>query len=269
MKIKHNLFSGLVLGLVITLFYGISPAQTTENLLFDFQVSKLQERLQLTPEQAETVQKLEKMLQGQETLDHQNFGSNGLALIAAAMRRAQMAEFQLERILDDSQKLKLKALKDEQQKDKELFNLKEGLMLTADQIGKLKPILEEENKKQHINNIDYGDRFSGMGMGYPDMGGYGMIGQNPRDMPGLYPNQIPGQMYDQTAGGQMYGTRGFKDSAGDAIREQEAEKDKAIEKMLTPDQKKLFEQLKHERQKEIEQMLEKNRQNPGSSLIDK
>jgi hypothetical protein len=252
---------------ILFLFSGYIVSQNMESLLFDIQQSKLDVRLSLAAEQVEKLNEIIKMLQSQETLDRENFKQNALALIAAALRRAQMADFQLDSILDDSQKAILKDIKQEQKKNREFFNLKEGLMLTNDQTGKVKAIIEiyktlpqDVMNDRYLNMDEYADSMGfGMPMGY----NYGMPGQMQGQMPGQMQGQMQGQMSGQMSQ-QMRNKLRIPDEFAEKLKQHEAEKEKAIEKLLTPEQKKLFDQMKTERRKELERLVDKAKENPES-----
>ena len=143
MKIKHKHF--LMMLFILLFFSGAIFSQGSGLLLLDFRENQLKERLQLTPGQVDTVKIIIKMLRSQESLDRQKFKKNALALIAAAVRRAQMAEMKLSNDLNDTQKATLMELKKEQNNDREFFTFKEGLLLTAEQAAKVKALKDLEN----------------------------------------------------------------------------------------------------------------------------
>ena len=268
MKIKQKHF--LMMLFILLFFSGAIFSQGSRLLLLDFREDLLKERLELTPGQVDTVKIIIKMLQSQESLDRQNFNKNALALIAAAVRRAQMAEMKLSNDLDDTQKATLMEIKKEQNNNREFFTFNEGLLLTAEQAAKVKALLQIYASKRPVRGdaydnmldlydpMDYG---SGYGAGYAP--GYGMQGNIPGTMPGTA-QRMPGTMQrDMMRPRRSYGMR-MNESLIEKLKQHEAKKEKAIEPILTPEQKILFKQLKEVRHKELEMILEKIRQEQNS-----
>jgi Spy/CpxP family protein refolding chaperone len=265
MKIKQKHF--LMMLFIMFFFYGAIFSQNSRLLLLDFRENQLKERLQLTPRQVDSVKEIVKMLQAQESLDRQNFKKNALALVAAAVRRAQMAEMKLSNDLDDSQKATLMEMKKEQNKDREFFSLNEGLILTVEQAAKVKTILQIYTSKRPVRGDAYDnmlDLYDPMDYGYGYGPGYGMQGNIPGTMPGTSPHNMPGTMQgDMMRTRRPYAMR-MNDGLIEKLKKHEAKKEKAIEPILTPEQKILFNQLKEVRHKELEMMLEKLRQERNS-----
>ncbi|MEE9528675.1 MAG: hypothetical protein V3V88_01340, partial [Dehalococcoidia bacterium] len=107
-----------------------------------------------------------------------------------------------------------------------------------------------------------GDLYDPMGYGYGP--GYGMQGNIPGTIPGTTQRNMPG-----TRQGDMMRTRRpdamrMNEGLIEKLRKHEAKKEKAIEPILTPEQKRLFNQLKEVRHKELEMILEKLRQEQNS-----
>ena len=258
MKIKQKHF--LMMLFILLFFYGTIFSQGSGTLLWDFQENQLKERLQLTPEQVDSVKEIVRMLQAQESLDRENFNKNALALVAAAVRRAQMAEMKLYNDLNDSQKATLLGIKKEQSKDSEFFSLKEGLLLTVEQAAKVKALLQIYGSQRPVQ----GDAYDNMidlydPMNYaPGYGpGYGMQGHIPGTLPGTTDRNMSGTMQgDMMPGRRPYAMR-MNEGLIEKLRKHEAKKEKAIEPILTPEQKILFNQLKEVRHKELEMILEK------------
>lgn len=261
MKIKQ--IHSLMMLFILLFCCGAIFSQDSGLLLLDFQENQLKERLQLTPQQVDLVKKITKMLQAQESLDRENFKQNALALVAAAVRRAQMAEMKLSYDLNDSQKAALKEIKEEQKKTREFFTLKEGLILTAAQAGKVKAILQLYASQRPVRGDDYdnmGDLYDPMGYGYgPGYPGYGMQGNMPGTRPGTTQRNMPGTMQgNMMRTGRSHAMR-MNDGLIEKLKRHEAKKEKAIEPILTPEQKTLFNQLKEVRHKELERISEKMR----------
>lgn len=265
MKIKQKHF--LMILFILLFFSGAIFSQGSGLLLLDFRENQLKERLQLTPGQVDTVKIIIKMLQSQENLDRQNFKKNALALIAAAVRRAQMVEMKLSNELSDTQKTTLTEIKKEQNNDREFFTLKEGLLLTAEQAAEVKALLQIYASKRPVRGdaydnmldlydpLDYG---YGYGAGYAP--GYGMQG----NIPGTAQRNMPGTMQrDMIHPRRSYAMR-MTEGLIEKLKEHEAKKEKAIEPILTKEQKILFNQLKKVRHKELEKILEKIRQEQNS-----
>lgn len=252
---------------ILLFFYGAIFPQSSGSLLWDFQENQLKERLQLTPQQVDSVKDIVKMLQAQESLDRQNFNKNALALVAAAVRRAQMAEMKLTNDLTDSQKTTLREIKKEQSNLKEFFSLKEGLLLTAEQAAKVKALLQIYASQRPTEGDAYdnmADLYDPMSYG-PGYGpGYGMPGNVPGTMPGTTQRNMPGTRPGDIMPGRRPNTMRMNDGLIEKLRKHEAKKEKAIEPLLTPEQKILFNQLKEVRHKELEMLLDKIKQEQNS-----
>lgn len=264
MKIKQN--HSLMIFFILLLFYGSLFSQNRGLLLLDLQENQLKERLQLTPEQVNSVKEIIKMLRGQASLDRQNFKENAHALVAAAVRRAQMAESRLAAGLDNTQKAALMKIKKEQKKDREFFSLKQGLILTVEQAAKVKLILQRYDAQRNVR----GDAYDNMGdlMG-PMSYGYGMPGMMRGNMPpgarpGTMQRNMPGTMQGNMQGTMRPNAMRINERLIEKLRNLEAEKEKAVEPLLNPEQKKLFKQLKEARHKEFEILLQKIRENRTS-----
>jgi hypothetical protein len=261
MKIKQK--HSLMMLFILLFFYGAIFSQGSGSLLLDFQENQLKERLQLTPQQVDSVKEIIKMLQAQESLDRQNFKKNALALVAAAVRRAQMAEIKLSNDLNDSQKATLREIKEEQKNAREFFSLKEGLILTAAQAVKVKTILQLYASQRPVR----GDAYDNMGDLYDPMGygpGYSMQGNIPGTIPGTTQRNMPGTMQRDMMRTRQPNAMRMNEGLIEKLRKHEAKKEKAIEPILTREQKILFNQLKEIRHKELEMILEKIRQERNS-----
>ncbi len=267
MKIKQK--HSLMMLFILLSCCGAIFSQGSGSLLWDFRENQLKERLQLTPGQVDTVKEIMKMLQAQESLDRENFDKNALALVAAAVRRAQMAEIKLANDLNDSQKATLMEIKKEQNKDSEFFSLKEGLILTVEQAAKVKAILQIYSSQPPVQGDAYdnmADLYDPMNYGPTYVPGYGMPGNMPGTMPGTMDRNMPGTMpgdMDMMRTRRPYAMR-MSEGLIEKLRKHEAKKEKAIEPILTPEQKILFNQLKEVRHKELEMLLEKIGQEQNS-----
>jgi len=262
---------------VLILFFISAPifSQLSGALLFEIQEDQLQKSLQLTPEQSESLKEIIRILGTQEKLDRQNFSGNALALVAAAVRRAQMAEFKLVSDLTDSQKKILMQIKEKQQKNREFFSLKEGLLLTQEQCGKVKALLQAFANKPLERRISY-DPLDTMGYGYgygnsfgygPGYGygsGYGLPGSTQGYLPGNRLGNRTGSLTGGMNNARRTNPAMMNEDLIESLRIHEAEKEEAIEKLLTPEQKKLFSQLKEARKKELQKMMDDIRENRNS-----
>lgn len=261
MKIKQKHF--LIMLFILLFFSGTIFSQGSGLLLLDFREEQLKERLQLTPGQVDTVKEIIKMLQSQESLDRQNFNKNALALIAAAVRRAQMAEMKLSNDLNDTQKATLLEIKKEQNNQREFFTLNEGLLLTEKQAAKVKALLQIYASKRPVRGDVYDnmlDLYDPMDYGYGYGPGYAMPGNIPGTMPGTMQRNMPGTMQrDMMHTRRPYAMR-MSEGLIEKLRKHESKKEKAIEPILTKEQKILFNQLKEVRHKELEMILEKIRE---------
>lgn len=263
MKIKQKHF--LVMLFILLFCCGAIFSQNSGLLLLDFRENQLIERLQLTPQQVDSVKEITKMLQSQESLDRQNFNKNALALIAAAVRRAQMAEMKLSNDLNDTQKATLMEIKKEQNNNREFFTLKEGLLLTTEQAAKVKALLQIYASNRPVRGDEYDnmlDLYDPMDYGYGP--GYGMQGNIPGTIPGPGQSNMPGTMQgDMRHTRRSYAMR-MNEGLIEKLKHHEAKKEKAIEPILTKEQKILFNQLKEVRHKELEMILDKLRQEQNS-----
>jgi hypothetical protein len=261
MKIKQK--HSLIMLFILLFCCGGLFSQGSGSLLMDFQENQLKTRLQLTPQQVDYVKKIIKMLRAQEKLDRQNFKQNALALIAAAVRRAQMAEMKLSNDLNDSQKAALKNIKEEQKKTREFFTLKEGLILTAAQAAKVKTILQIYASQRPVRGDAYdnmGNLYDPMGYGYGYGSGYGVQG----NIPGTRQRNMPGTMQGDMMRTMRPNAMRMGEGLIEKLRKHEAKKEKAIEPILTPEQKILFIQLKEVRHKELDMISEKIRRDRNS-----
>ncbi|MCP5108508.1 MAG: hypothetical protein GY950_34300 [bacterium] len=256
-KIKQKHFPMMLFTLLFCC--GTVFSQAGGLLLLDFQEDQIKERLELKPGQVDSVKKIIKMLRSQKNLDRQNFKQNALALVAAAVRRAQMAEIKLTNELNDSQKATLMEIKKEQNKAREFFSLNEGLILTEEQAVKVKAILKIEFSHRPVR----GDTYNNMLGLYDPMGygsGYGAQGNMPGAVPGTRHRNMPGTMQGNMMRTRRSNVMRMNDGLIEKLRKHEAKKETAIEPILTPEQKILFNQLKEVRHKELEMILEKIKQ---------
>jgi hypothetical protein len=158
-------------------------------------------------------------------------------------------------------------IKKEQNNDREFFSLNEGLILTVEQAAKVKAILQIYASQRPVRGDDYDnmlDLYDPMDYGYGYGSGYGTQGNIPGTMPGTTQRNMPGTMQgDMMRTRRPYAMR-MNEGLIEKLKQHEAKKEKAIEPILTPEQKILFKQLKEVRHKELEMILEKLRQEQNS-----
>lgn len=186
----------------------------------------LSELLEFDNRQMDRYADIMEMEQSQATLDRENFKTNTAGLIEAARRRRSMVDEHIEAMLTPEQQEVFEDLKQRRKRQRELFMLTEGLLLTPGQQDQVREILE---KYRPGKKGDRPEGFKGreMGMGRPG-GGMGRPG---------------GGMMGGGRGGMRPGGRG-----GDGFRqkmdEMDAKKAKEIKQILSPEQQELFKQVR-------------------------
>jgi hypothetical protein len=177
----------------------------------------LSELLDLDYRQVSRLREITEMEQSQARLDRENFKTNAAALVESARRRRAMVDSHIEEMLTDEQKETFERIKQQRMRQREMFTLTEGLLLTPDQQGQVREILEK-NRPDRKGKRPGG--FDGPGMG---MGRGGMMGGG--------------------RGGMRPGGRG-----GDRFRqkmdEMDSKKAKEIKKLLSPEQRELYKQVR-------------------------
>ncbi|MEN8223159.1 MAG: hypothetical protein ABFR36_07855, partial [Acidobacteriota bacterium] len=96
-------------------------------------INELKLRLNLNETQVEELVKIFSASDSQKKIDVDLFGSSATALIRAAERRREITDSRVNDILTDLQKISFDKYKKERVEKRELFDLKEGLLLTAKQ----------------------------------------------------------------------------------------------------------------------------------------
>lgn len=211
--------------------------------------TQLVEKLTLTDTQVIELEKILAMTVSQAETDRVNFKGNAVGLAQSALRRRDTCDSLIEQLLTTEQNEMWDMFKNKRKQDEQFYILKEGLLLTKEQCAKIKAILDEFRKPQ---NRKSGNQSGGMQEGgEPPEGGMpgggGMMG----GMPG---GGMPGGGGGMMGGGGMRGPRG--DSNGkmnkdkmeermlEKFKEQEEKIAKKISPLLTPDQKKMYSDLK-------------------------
>lgn len=202
-------------------------------------------QLKLTGEQVTRAEKIFEVAQSQAESDRENFKGNALGLIQAARRRREMTDTHIETMLDPAQKELFEEFKRARGRDEELFMLKEGLLLTPEQVVQVEQILDSIRKEF--------DAKRGKGRGpMGDMDG-GMRGGPPGDMGGMNGRMPGGGM----RGGGPGGMHGEKDSKMmDAMKQQDDKKAKQIKTLLTKEQKEMYKDIRKLQKTEMKQRME-------------
>lgn len=233
---------------LVLLWFALSVAiplfsQFSAPLLYNFQEDELKARLNLDEEQMGALQRLVRMLQSQAYSDRLNFKDNVAALVAAAERRLTMAENLLTSVLTDTQKNLLPEIKEQQRPHREFFLLKEILVLDQTQLVKLQTILETY-KPEPMNKEEILAEYS----------------HEPIEEQNEYLNQeVPGQRNGRIDR-PVHTGRDAGDIYVEILKEKEKKKQKAIEAILTTEQKVPYTQLKEILRKEFDLRMEKQRE---------
>ena len=181
----------------------------------------LSELLDLDVRQETRLQEINGMAQAQARLDRENFKTNAAGLIESARRRRAMVDSHIEEMLTDGQKETFEQIQQRRMRQREMFALTEGLLLTPDQQGQVREILDNyrpDKKGMRPDGINGRDRGMGMGRGRGGMMGGGRGGMRP-------------------------GGRGG-DRFRQKMEEMDAKKAKEIKKILSPEQKELYKQIR-------------------------
>jgi len=191
----------------------------------------------------------------QAKLDQQTYRKSAKALIASAYARRQLLDDQIETFLNSEQFSKYQELKQERELQREFFELKQGLVLNSKQSNSLEKILAEFHTEEPQRMKK---RRGGIGIGG---GGFGPGGG------GMMPGGNGGQMRggDRMPGGEgMMGRGGGRGNPRrdmmEKIREREAEKEKKISEILSPEQKVLYFQILKTRKEEMEKKMMKRQE---------
>ncbi|MFC2146826.1 hypothetical protein ACFLRT_05630 [Acidobacteriota bacterium] len=213
-----------------------SQLVTAQNIGMEKQLEKYTQQLNLSEEQTTGVREILQEVQLQKETDRQTYKTDALALIQAAWTRRTHVDNKIEPILDSQQLEEYKRLRKLHPVDRELFVLTEGLCLNDEQIFDVEGILIR------LHN-EYGQLSELMEM----MGGGGGKG-------GIGPGAGRGGM-----GGMPMGRGGGRMAS--MMKQIEAKKAKAIKKLLTDEQKELYEQIRKDRRQKmkdpIKQMKER------------
>jgi hypothetical protein len=198
-------------------------------------VNKLKKELQLTETQIAAVREILEKGQKKAEKDQETFKTNSVGLIETAWERRKDTNSLIKEQLDDRQKEKFKKMTSMTLFDRELFDLIEGLLLDDDQAFEVEGILiKHYNQFNEFIPEEMRERMEGE-------------------------NNPPGERrfvpYGKGMG--MRGASMFK-SFMEKLR---AQKNRAIKKILSKEQKDLFNQLNEHRQKQMEEWQKQMRKN--------
>ncbi|MCX6580804.1 MAG: hypothetical protein NT166_11555 [Candidatus Aminicenantes bacterium] len=227
---------------------------------------EFQARLQLTPEQATGVVKIFKMAQSQALMDRENFKGNALALIQAAIRRREMTDGLVEGLLTPEQKPIFADFKEKRKMAEEFFLLNEGLLLTEEQSVQVKQILDEYRElliADRENMAAMAAENGGDLLNDPYGNMQGGVGNMSGTVPGSIPGNVPSMMRGGMRGGGIPGElRGANEESRmlEAMKDQDAKKEKKIQKVLTEEQQKMYKDIIKMQQQELKKRLEERRQ---------
>ena len=218
----------LVLILVIlsaSLFAGEQP-----NDHLSQRVVKLKKDLELNDTQTANVREILEKDQNQAVKDRNAFKDNALNLIDAAFDRREETYLAINKLLNPGQKEKFKKISRMSFFERELFILTEGLLLTEEQAFTVEGIL-----------IDYFNKLDEM---IPEDMRPGRDGETGG------PEKPMGMRMGRMGGG------GFFRGPGKDLK---SKSDRAIKKILTKEQKKLFKQIKEDRRKKMKERMKERR----------
>ena len=244
-KIKYL---DILLFVVLLLIFGVLMTSAQDVRLDPKHVKELTEKIGLTPEQVADVKKIFVMSQEQAKRDRVTYRSNALALIQAAEKRRQMTDKRIEELLNTEQMEKFDTFKKEREKNVELFELTEGLMLTDDQILKVGIILEDYEWRLDELNEKMKEMRENLGEGMPGKRGGGM--------------RTGGMRGGGMRGGGMrggMGRRGGRMGPFEELSKVRKEKEKKIKELLSKKQKKLYKQILKEQKKKMEKRMSEMR----------
>lgn len=253
-KNKSNKIVYLIVLMSILVLSSLPVISQTEDAV-SVVTKELQARLQLTAEQETGVVKIFKMAQSQALMDRENFKGNALALIQAAMRRREMTDGFVEKLLTPEQKPIFTDYKERRKMTEEFFVLNEGLQFTPEQSVQVKQILDEFREQliaDRENNAALAEENSGDLLNDPYSNMSGGVG----NMSG---NSVPGMMRNDMRGGGRPGElRGANEESRllEAMKDLDDKKGKKIEKVLTEEQQKMYKDIIKMQQQEMKKRLE-------------
>ena len=220
----------------ILLFSQLATAQGTG---IEKQLEKLTQRLNLSEEQTARVREILQEVQLQKETDRQTYKTDALALIQAAWTRRNHVDNKIEPILDSQQVEEYKALRKLHPVDRELFVLTEGLCLNDEQIFDVEGILIRlHNEYGQLSELMEMMDAGGGKPGGPKGGGVGIGPGGGRGGMGMPMGRGTGMMANM-------------------MKKIEAKKAKAIKKLLTDEQKELYEQIRKDRRQKMKEQMKR------------
>lgn len=219
-KKKINVFKVFLLIFIIMYFIPLFAVEVNTQPvdLLSEQVTKLKNQLSLDDSQTTKLREILEKEQATAAANRETFKNNALKLTQAAYDRKKEKETQIEALLNPIQKEKFKEISKMSRFDRDLFELTEGLLLNDEQTFIVEGILIDYYNK--VKEIIPEERWSDEEVG-PDMS-------------------------MQTPIKEIGAQREFG-LMKRMIKSFERKKDKAIEKVLTPGQEILFEQIQKDR----------------------
>lgn len=210
-------------------------------------VVELAETLLATYNQAYLINRFKHKSNEQRAIDRENYDQSAEALISAAKANLTMFDSRVSSILTPDQNQAFFSFKQQRDADRELFQLREGLMLTEEQTAQVKHILDDFHETFESLRKKKGNMQGGMGMGGGSMKGDGDRGG--------------GMMGGGGRGGGMRGggPGGMRDGQDQKqMQKLQNKKSEAILKILTQNQLVLYQQVmemqKRQRQDRMKEM---------------
>jgi len=211
-------------------FLFVSPGSALDSGIKK-QLEELHQKLNLNDQQTHRVEKILQKEEIQKQAHRKAYEKDALALIRAAWERRNNTNSKIKFLLDKAQLEDFKNIEKMHPVDRELFQLTEGLLLNSDQAFDVEGIL-----------IKFYNEFGRMGE---------MINQG-----GEMPIDPPSNG-ERGMGMSMGRRRGI----GGMMKAKEAKKAKAIKKILSPQQKELYEQIREDRKEKYKQWIKEMKQN--------
>lgn len=216
----------------------------------DVRFEKLNQQVTFEETQKPLVRQL--LVQGkiQESMDRITYKNNALALINAAWNRERNIDRKMEDILTSEQKEKYMETRRMDPVSRELFTLTEGLLLTDEQAFDAEGILINiHNEFKPLKEITEGEG-----------GGEGMPPGPPPDSGEFEPHGGGAPPMGMGGGRGMGGGMGMgpgpMGGRDNPFKTMEAKKEKAIKKILTKEQKELYDQILKEKKVKMDKMNE-------------
>lgn len=234
-SVKHP--QKLLIVVMVFLFF-FSQLVTAQNTGVEKQLEKLTRQLKLSEEQTTKVREILQEAQLQKEIDRRTYKTDALALIKAAWTRQNHVDNKIEPILDNQQLEEYKALRKLHPVDRELFELTEGLCLSDEQIFDVEGIL-----------IDLYNEFAPMA-DFMERRGAGGLPPGRPEGGGIGPGGSRGGM-----GGMPMGRGGGM--IAKMMKRIEAKKAKAIKKLLSDEQKELYQQIRKDRKQKMKERIKR------------